>query len=72
MAPVLVFIGFHTQAKIFCMILKGNIHTYAKNFLSTWIARDGLWNQQLLVSLKFVTQYEGSSLTQVNEWVVSV
>lgn len=59
MAPVLVFIDFHTQANNFCLILKGNIHTYAKDFLRTWIVGEGLWNHSLLVSLKFVTQYEG-------------
>lgn len=35
----------------------------------------GLWNHNwfsLLVSLKFVTLYEGYSLRQVNEWVVPV
>lgn len=59
MAPVLVFIDFHTQADNFCLILKGNIHSYAKNFLNAWIVRDGLWNRSILVSLKFVTLYEG-------------
>lgn len=48
MAPVLVFIDFHTQANNFCLILNGNIHTHAKNFLSTWIVKGGLWNHSLL------------------------